>query len=311
LKRALTAALVASTAVGWGCADHVSEVVRATASSREDTPASGCTAFSPASPWNTDISAAAVDPLSDRYIASIGLDAPLVANFGTDRSTGIPYVVVPSDQPLVPIAFVKDTESDPGPYPIPDDMVIEANADAHALIIEKDTCLLYEIYQLANDATGWHGYSGALFKLREDTRRPLYATSADGAGLPIYPGLVRYTEVASGVIPHALRISVTQTQHGFVEPATHYASLDTNPDLPPMGLRLRLKANVDISALTGAAHVIAIALQRYGVFIADNRGPFVVSGTSDARFSTQELSLLQSLKAGDFEATLAGPITTQ
>jgi hypothetical protein len=302
---------MASIVFSWGCADHISEVVRAGVSLREDTPESGCAAFPATSPWNSDISAAAVDPLSDRYIGSIGPDAPLVANFGTDRSTGIPYVVVPFDQPLVPITFVKDTESDPGPYPIPDDVVIEASADAHALIIEKDTCLLYEIYQLTNGTAGWQAYSGALFKLREDTRRPLYATSADGAGLPIYPGLVRYTEVASGVIPHALRISVTQTQHGFVDPATHYASLDTNPDLPPMGLRLRLKASVDISALSGAAHVIAVALQHYGVFIADNRGPFVVSGTSDARFSNQELSLLQSLKAGDFEATLAGPITTQ
>jgi hypothetical protein len=294
-----------------GCADHVSELVHASTSPGYSTDLSGCTIFPPTSPWNTDVASAAIDPHSDNYIASMGADVSLFVNFGTDATKGIPYVVVPATQPLVPVTFVKDTESDLGPYPIPDNVPIEANADAHALIVEKDTCLLYEIYQLAKEPTGWQGYSGALWRLREDMRRPLYYTSADGAGLPILAGLVRYDEVATGEIRHALRISTPTTQHGFVDPATHYASADTNVDLPPMGLRLRLKASVDISALTGEAHVIATALKRYGLLVADNGGPWFLSGTSDARFSTQELAQLQSLKGADFEATLAGPITTQ
>lgn len=293
-----------------GCADHVSEVIRgATPAAIE--PTIDCPILPAVSPWNQDISAAAVDPLSATYIARMGANLPLVAHFGTDATNGIPYVVVPQDQALVPIAFVKDMESDPGPYPIPPDVPIEQGVDGHALIIQNGSCLLYEIYQLGPMPGAWQAYAGALWHLREDMRRPLYFTSADGAGLPIFPGLVRYDEIATGEIQHALRFGVTSTQHGFVDPATHWASVDPDPTLPPMGLRLRLKASVDTSTLPGAARVIAVALQRYGMFVAENRDPWSLSGVSDPRFSAAELLALQSLFGDSFEAIVSGPITTQ
>jgi hypothetical protein len=292
------------------CSDHVSEVVRPVPPVTGVPQIAGCPVFPASSPWNQDIAGAAVDALSSSYIASIGTDVPLFANLGTDSRSGIPYVVVPAEQPRVPIGFTQDTESDPGPYPIPDDVPIESGDSGHAVIIQRDTCLLYEVYQLQRITDGWQGYAGALWRLREDMRRPRYATSADGAGLPVFPGLIRYDELAVGEIRHALRVSVPRTQRAFVDPATHWASDNTDPSLPPMGLRLRLKASVDASVFAGAAQVIVTALKRYGMLVAENGNPWWLSGVSDPRLSTAELASLQTITGDSFEALSTGPLTT-
>ena len=292
------------------CADHVSEVVRPVPPAPDAPQIAGCPVFPASSPWNQDIAGAAVDALSSSYVASIGGGATLFANLGTDARSGIPYVVVPAVQSQVPIIFTQDTESDPGPYPIPNDVPIESGDAAHAIIVQRDTCLLYEIFQLQRLADGWQGYAGALWRLREDMRRPRYATSADGAGLPIFPGLIRYDEIAAGEIRHALRVSAPRTQRAFVDPASHWASDNTDPSLPPMGLRLRLKASVDASAFAGAAQVIVTALKRYGMFVAENGNPWWLSGVSDPRLSTTELASLQTLTGDSFEALSTGPLTT-
>ncbi len=288
------------------CSDHVSEVVR---------PAgpqiAGCPVFPASSPWNQEITEAAVDALSASYIASIGGEATLFANLDADPRSGLPIIVVPAEQPQVPITFLQTEESDPGPYPIPDDVPIESGDSAHAIIIQRDTCLLYEVFQLQRLADGWQAYAGALWRLREDMRRPLYATSADGAGLPILPGLVRYDEIASGEIRHALRVSVPRTQRAFVDPATHWASDATDPSLPPMGLRLRLKADVDESSFFGAARVIVIALKRYGLLVAENGNPWWLSGVPDSRFASEDLASLQAITGASFEALSTGPLTTE
>jgi hypothetical protein len=306
VKRRLGLLLLCSAA----CADHVSEVVRPVSPAPGAPQIAGCPVFPATSPWNQEIGGAAVDALSASYLASIGVDAPLLANLGVDSRTGIPYVVVPAEQPPVPIRFVNPTESDPGPYPIPDDVPVESGDSSHAIIIQRDTCLLYEVYQLQRSADGWQGYAGALWRLREDMRRPRYLTSADGAGLPVFPGLLRYDEVATGEIRHALRVSVPRTQRAFVDPATHWASDDTDPSLPPMGLRLRLKASVDASAFPGAAQVIVTALKRYGLLVAENGNPWWLSGVSDPRFSAAELDSLQTLTGDSFEAVSTGPLIT-
>jgi hypothetical protein len=293
-----------------GCSDHVSEVVRPVPPVPGAPQIAGCPVFPASSPWNQEIGGAAVDALSASYLASIGGAAPLFANLGTDARSGIPYVVVPAEQPQVPIHFTIAAESDPGPYPIPDDIPVESGDSGHAIILQRDTCLLYEVYQLQRSADGWQGYAGALWRLREDMRRPRYLTSADGAGLPVFPGLLRYDEIAAGEIRHALRVSVPRTQRAFVDPATHWASDDTDPSLPPMGLRLRLKASVDAATFPGAAQVIVTALQRYGLLVAENGNAWWLSGVSDARFSTAELAALQTITGDSFEAVSTGPLTT-
>jgi hypothetical protein len=288
------------------CSDHVSEVVRSAGPQ-----VAGCPVFPASSPWNQKITGAIVDALSPSYIASIGGEVALFVDMGLDVRLGIPYVVVPSEQPQVPISFTHDSESDPGPYPIPDDVPIESGDSAHAIIIQRETCLLYEVFQLQRLVEGWQGYAGALWRLREDMRRPLYATSADGAGLPVFPGLIRYDEIAAGEIRHALRISAPRTQRAFVDPASHWASDSTDPSLPPMGLRLRLKASVEASAFPGAARVIVTALKRYGAFLAENGNPWALSGVPDPHFSTEELASLQAIKGDSFEAVSTGPLTTE
>jgi hypothetical protein len=293
------------------CSDHVSEVVRPLPPAAGAPQIAGCLVFPASSPWNQEITGAAVAALSSSYVASIGSNAPLFANLGSDPSAGMPYAVVPAEQPEVPIRFIMGAESDPGPYPIPDDVPIESGDSAHAIIIQRDTCLLYEIYQLERLAGGWQGYAGALWRLREDLRRPRYATSADGAGLPVFPGLIRYDEIAAGEIRHALRFSAPRTQRAFVDPASHWASDSTDPSLPPMGLRVRLKASVDASAFSGAARVIVTALQRYGMFVAENGNPWWLSGASDPRFSTAELASLQALTGDSFEAVATGELVTE
>jgi hypothetical protein len=275
----------------------------------------GCPVFPADNAWNADISGAPVDSNSANYINSIGAGTGLHPDFGTNPNYGIPYITVPGTQPKVPITFRYMDESDPGPYPIPDSVPIEGGAgstgDRHILILDRDTCYLYEVWATAGGPGSWSGGSGAIWHLRENWTRPAGWTSADAAGLPVLPGLVRYDEVAAGEIKHALRFTVSSSQQGYVAPASHFASSNTDPNLAPMGLRVRLKANVDISSYPQSARVILTALKRYGMIVADNGSNWYISGASDPRFVDDELRTLGNIHGSDFEVIQHGPITTQ
>ena len=268
--------------------------------------------------WNTDISQYPLHPLSGNFIASIGSLTSLHPDFGTvwnGAPNGIPYVVVPGNQPLVPVSFDYADESDPGPYPIPPDAPIEGGAgstgDRHILILDPAHLKLYELYDAQNLGSSWHAGSGAVFDLTSNALRPDRWTSADAAGLPMLPGLVRYDEVAAGVIDHALRFTVSSTQRGFIHPATHYASSNTDPSLPPMGLRLRLKASYDISGFPASVQVILRALKKYGMIVADNGTSWYISGAPDPRWSDDELHTLSQVPGSAFEAVYTGSTITQ
>jgi len=224
----------------------------------------GCRIFPRKDPWNTDISNSPVDPHSADYLANMNPSAHLHPDFGSNPTYGIPYVVVPGSQPFVPMSFQYANESDPGPYPFPPNAPVESGSDRHVLVIDSGNCHLYETFASQYVGPGWHAGSGAIFDFGSDGLRPDGWTSADAAGLPIFAGLVRYYEVQAGAIDHALRFTVHATQDAFVHPATHQAG-SSDAALPPMGLRVRLKANYDISHFTGDAKVILTALKRYGM----------------------------------------------
>ncbi len=270
-----------------------------------------CPVFPADNPWNQDVSALPVHPNSDNYIASISQygDEYLHADFGADPTYGIPYVVVPGTQPLVPITFTEyGDESDPGPYPVPPDAPVEAGSDHHVLVIDGDNCVLYEMYRAEFTGEGWNAGSAAVFDLLSNRLRPDYWTSADAAGLPMFPGLVRYDEVQSGEIRHALRFTVQETQRGFIHPASHFASSSDDPNLPPMGLRLRLRADYDISGFTGDARVILEALRRYGMIVADNGTSWYITGATDSRWNDDDLNQLKTVPGSAFEAVDTGEI---
>lgn len=273
----------------------------------------GCSIFPADNPWNTDISSFPVHPNSSNYITSIGASGRLHADFGGGGAYGIPFVVVPSTQPQVPITFTAyGDESDPGPYPIPDNAPIEggqdSDGDRHVLVLQQGACKLYELYRAFKTATGWSGDSGAVFNLNSNALRPNYWTSADAAGLPILPGLVRYEEVASGAVRHAVRFTASRTQKGFIHPATHFASNRTDTDLPPMGLRLRLKADFDTSKFTGQSKVILEGFKKYGIILADNGSNWYITGASDPRWNDSDLNQLKTVPGSAFEAVDTGPI---
>jgi hypothetical protein len=284
---------------------------------------SACTIFPSDNPWNTDISGYPVHPNSTAYINFIGGSKFLHPDFGTfwnGEPIGIPYVVVPGTQPLVPVAFMYSDESDPGPYPIPDDPPIEGGSDStgdrHVLLLGLDRCELHELYYAWPPGSSgdpysdrWYAGSGAHFDLRSNALRPDGWTSADAAGLPILPGLVRYDEVVGqGAINHALRFTVRQTQRGYIHPATHYASSTTDPSVPPMGLRLRMKSSYSCSAYSSEVQVICAALKRYGMFVADNGSDWYVSGAHDPRWSDDRLGDLKKIPGSAFEAVYTGDI---
>jgi hypothetical protein len=275
----------------------------------------GCPVFPADNAWNTDISNAPVDPNSANYINSMGAGTGMHPDFGTNPNYGIPFIVVPGTQPKVPITFRYADESDPGPYPIPDNAPIEGGAgstgDRHILVIDSGACYLYEVWASAGGPGNWSGGSGAIWHLNVDWTRPAGWTSADAAGLPVFPGLVRYDEVAAGAINHALRFTVNNTQHGYVAPASHFASSNTDPNTPPMGLRVRLKASVNISGYPASVQVILTALKRYGMIVADNGSDWYISGASDSRFNDDELRTIGNIHGSDFEVIQHGPIVTQ
>jgi hypothetical protein len=252
--------------------------------------------------------------MSDEWIATIGVGAPLHPDFGAPchgRASGIPYVNVGATQPLVPVSFTYADESDPGPYPIPPLVPVEGGGpapskgrgDAHVLLLQQDSCMLYETFASKSLQKGasWSLGSGAVYDLRSNALRPDGFTSADAAGLPILPGLVRRDEVAAGAITHALRFTAPSTQRAYVWPARHDASSITDPSYPPMGIRVRLKASVDISGFSPVNQVILTALKKYGMFLADNGSPWFVSGAPDDRWNDDELHALTQLHGGDFE----------
>jgi hypothetical protein len=267
-------------------------------------------------PWNTEIVDYPVHPRSDRFIAAIGADTGLHPDFGTTWQgvpNGIPYTVVTANQVPVPIRFTAyGDESDPGPYPIPEDAPIEggedSDGDRHVIVVDRDGFMLYELYRAFKRADVWEAESGAKWDLTSNAVRPKYWTSADAAGLPIFPGLVRFDEVQSGRIDHALRFTVGRSQRGFVFPARHFASNSSNPDLPPMGLRLRLKAGVDLSGFSPSNRVILQALKEYGMFVADNGGDWYISGAPDTRWNDEDLAELRRIRGRDFEVVFTGDI---
>ena len=268
----------------------------------------GCQLFPVDNPWRQDISHTPVNPRSAAWVASIGTGRFLHPDFGSNPSYGIPYSVVPASQPKVAVRFTAyGDESDPGPYPIPTSARIEAGGDAHVLVASGD-CHLYELYGAARSGSGWTAQSGAIFDLRSNALRPAGWTSADAAGLPILPGLVRRDEVLTGHINHALRFTVATTQRGYISPATHQAGSTTDPNVPPMGARFRLKASFDLSGYHGAALVVLQCLKSYGMFVADNGSNWFLSGATDSQWDDADLDQLKSVPGSAFEAVDTGPV---
>jgi hypothetical protein len=274
----------------------------------------GCQVFPADNPWHENISKLPVSPLSAAYVASIGTGDFLHPDFGSNLTYGIPYAVVPRNQPKVAIHFTAyGSQSDKGPYPIPPGAPIEGGAgssgDRHVLVLQSGACKLYELYAAQPNANGsWNAASGAVFNLRSNKLRPNGWTSADAAGLPIFAGLIRYDEIQRGYINHAIRFTAPTTQAGFIHPATHFASSSTNPDLPPMGLRLRLKASFDISHFPRDAKIILRAMKTYGLILADNGSPWYFQGATDPRWNDNQLDTLKTLPGSAFQAVVTGPI---
>jgi hypothetical protein len=251
------------------------------------------------------VDALQVEADSATIVRSIGAGTGLHPDFGSGLwrggPIGIPYTVVTGKQKKVRVRFRYADESDRGPYPIPPNVRIEAGSDRHALIVDRSSCRLYELYALRRTPTGWVAGSGAIWSLRSNRLRPAGFTSADAAGLPILPGLARYDEVAAGRIDHALRFTVERTRRAYVYPARHYATRLTGSGLPPMGLRLRLRADFDTSGFPPQARVILEALKHYGMVVADNGSSWFVSGAPDPRWSNDDLRTLGRVKGSEFE----------
>jgi hypothetical protein len=265
----------------------------------------GCSLFPADNPWNQRVDTLPVAANSDAIVATIGAGTGLHPDFGAGTwdggPIGIPYNVVTAAQKTSRVSFDYADESDAGPYPIPRRVKLEYGSDHHALIVDSTACRLYELYALKKTSRGWHAGSGAIWSLTSNALRPAGWTSADAAGLPILPGLARHDEVAAGHIDHALRFTIQRTRRAYVYPARHYASSLTDPNLPPMGLRLRLRAGFDTSGFPAQARVVLEALKRYGMMVADNGSNWYISGAPDARWSNDDLHALGRVKGSDFE----------
>lgn len=269
-----------------------------------------CEIFPADNPWNQRVDKLPVAANSSTLITSIGLGAPVHPDFGTvydGAPNGIPYKVVGPHTRRVHVSFQYASQSDKGPYPLPRHVPIEggrhSTGDRHVIVVDRATCVDYELYAAypLDHGRRWQAGSGAIFNLRSNHLRPAGWTSADAAGLPILPGLARYDEVAGGVIDHALRFTAPRTRMAYVYPARHYASSSNDPALPPMGLRVRLKASVDISHLPYQARVVAQALKTYGMILADNGSPWYISGAPNPHWNNNALHQLDQLSGADFE----------
>jgi uncharacterized protein (TIGR03437 family) len=286
--------------------------IAALAAGAQDPPViAGCAVFPASNAWNTAVDRLPIHPLSDLWVRTIGADQPVHPDFGSGifngGPIGIPFLVVPGTQPAIRATFEYAGESDPGPYRVPLDAPIEGGAqstgDRHAIALDRDNCVLYELYAAYPQPDGtWRAGSGAIFDLKAHRLRPAGWTSADAAGLPILPGLVRYDEVAGGEIRHANRFTVRQTRRAYVWPARHFASPLTGEQYPPMGQRFRLKADVNISDFHSENQVILRALKKYGIILADNGSNWFLSGAPDERWNNTRLRELRRLRGSDFEA---------
>ena len=272
--------------------------------------ASRCPIFPTTNVWNKRVDTLPVAKDSATLINSIGADQGLHADFGSGlyngAPIGIPFTIVTKQTPRYQLAFQYAAESDKGPYPIPADVKIEggraSTGDRHALLVDRDACRLYEVFALyPKSGGGWSAGSGAIWSLRSNKLRPPGWTSADAAGLPILPGLARYEELRRGGIRHALRFTVQRTRSAYIYPARHFASDATDPSLPPMGLRLRLKAGFDVSGYPPQARVVLVALKRYGMIVADNGSDWYITGAPDPGWSNDDLHSLGRVKGSAFE----------
>jgi len=270
--------------------------------------------------WNKDISASPVDSNSANILNFVGNSIGLHPDFGaglySGSSMGIPYSVVNGSQSLIPINYnAYGDESDPGPMPIPLTAPIEGypnpgSGDRHVLVLDSSNCFLYELYGSYPQTAQWNAGSGAVWDLLSDSQRPYTWTSADAAGLPIFPGLIRYDEVAGGVIKHAIRFTVQSSSAGFVPPASHWASNSSNPYAPPMGMRLRLKSSFNVSSFSAANQVILNAMKKYGLIVADNGSSMYLSGAPDDRWDNSDLHNLGNVHTSDFEVIQMTPLYT-
>lgn len=263
--------------------------------------------------WKWDISGYQVHPNSANFITSVGAATKLHPDFGTvwdGAPIGIPYLVVSSSQALVPVVYTDyGDESDPGPFPIPLTAAIEggpaSDGDRHVITVDKDRKILSELYYAFPKSDHWEASSGATFDLTKNEDHPLGWTSADAAGLPIFPGLVRYEEVyIKGEVNHAIRMTVSASQKAYIYPARHYASSNTSANLAPMGLRFRMKASYDISGFSAPIQVICRAMKKYGLIVADNGSNWYISGAPDPRWSDDTLNQLKTIPGSAFEAIL-------
>ncbi len=276
----------------------------------------GRTVFPKDNPWNTDILRLPVDPKSEAYIAAIGASKPLHPDFGTGTN-GIPFQFVDHATPRTAVTFDYADESDKGPYPIPAHPLIEGGpgateGDRHLLLIDRDDWVLYELWQAVRGPAGWHAGSGAIWDLKTNATRPAGWTSADAAGLPVFPGLVRYDEVhEQRLIAHALRLTVERTRRAYVAPASHWASRSSDPDLLPMGARLRLRHDFEVSSFDPDVQVILAALKTYGLILADNGSDWYISGAPDDRWNDDILHQLTRVKGKDLEVVKLGDVVTR
>jgi hypothetical protein len=306
----------ASTSTDAGPASTSTDAGPAGAAADAGQPAISLVPIFPAdSPWNTRVDSEPVDPDSDAFIADMGADDPLIAAWDKEGD-GIPYIEVSGSQPMVKVDFWGyPGESDPGPYPIPWNAPVDPSGDHHVIVVDRHRGFLYELFLGSRNSDGsWSASNGAKWDLDSNALRPLRWSSADAAGLPIFPGLVRWDEVNAGWIGHALRFVVGHSQKGFVWPARHASgTCALGSSCPPMGLRVRLKSSVDISGFSWRMRVILTALKKYGMFVADNGGgtSWWLSGAPDARFTNVDLLSLRQIKGRDFEVVEHGPITPQ
>jgi len=275
-----------------------------------------CPVFPANNIWNTRVDQLAVHPSSASWVTTIGSTKVLHPDFGAGLwnggPIGIPFVTVTGSQTKYPATFLYQSESDPGPYAVPLDAPIEggsaSDGDRHAIAIDTDNCILYELFRAFPETSSWKGDSGAIYNLNSQTLRPLTWTSADAAGLPIFPGLVRYDEIVAGAIKHAIRFTVPQSQRAFLWPGRHYASSLTGTQYPPMGARFRLKENFDISGFSPTNQIILTALKRYGMILADNGSAWFISGAPDPRWNNTDLRALRGIQGSNFEAVDSTPL---
>ncbi|WP_217428847.1 hypothetical protein [Micromonospora maritima] len=276
---------------------------------RPSAGAGACTVFPADNVWHADVSRLPVHARSAAMVGAIGAGATVHADFGSGTwagaPIGIPVTVVPAGQRRVPVTFGYADESDPGPYPIPPDAKVEGGpsgtGDRHVIVWDRSACRAYELFDAHRSGAGWRAGSGAVFDLRSNRMRRAGWTSADAAGLSVLAGLVRYDEVAAGRIDHAIRVTVPRTRTGWTWPASHSASSATDPTLPQLGQRLRLKRSVDLSGLPRQARIVAEAMRRHGLIVADHGSAWFISGAPDPRWDNDALHALDRLRGSDFE----------